>query len=197
MAGELVDGVADAGVHGLPEHAVATVPEPQHVRVRAAGVETDRRVETRLVAADFQVGDHVVDADEWHVQSLGDRAGRRPDDSQAGAESRPAGEGDGVDGGTVALVHLPCDGERSLDDFGDLLAHVFGGLAGVDAAALGLVGLRFDDRLVGRGVVDGGAGSPGGPLDAENPCVVGRHCLPSGRSASGMRTSVYGGVTLD
>ncbi len=105
VAGELVEGVADAGVHRLAEDAVAAVAVAQKVGVRAGGVEAHRRVEARAVAAHFEVGDHVVHADQRHVEPLGDRPGGRGDDSQAGSQPRTAGKGDGVD--RCAVVSVP------------------------------------------------------------------------------------------
>ena len=83
----------------------------------------------------------MVDAHQRHVQRLGERARGGADGSQTRTEAGAAREGDRVDG-AVSLF------ESGLDHFGNRLAHVLGGLARVNAAALGLVGVGFDKNAV-------------------------------------------------
>ena len=167
VARELVEGVPDARVHRLPEHAVAAVPVREHVGVRAAGVQADGRGKARAVAADFEVRDHVVDADQRHVYSLGERSRCGADDAQARAEAGPTGERHCIDF-AVALV------EDGLHDRRNRRPHVLGGLARVDAAALWRVRVGFDDDRISLGIVQRRARTPRSALDSENPHLPGQ-----------------------
>jgi len=129
------------------------------------------------VAADFEVGDHVVDADKWHVEGLCGRPRRRADRPETGAETGALREGDAVDiVGVRRLSIVDCclgsAGEHPFDDLRERLTHVFGGLAWVNPAAVGLVGVGLDQKGILGLVIEGRAGGPRGALDAENAHIA-------------------------
>jgi hypothetical protein len=97
VASELVECVADASVHRLPEHPITAVVVPEQVGVRPGGVQTYRRFESRAITADLKVGHHVIDTDEGDFERPGQRSRGGSNDPETRTESGATREGDSVE----------------------------------------------------------------------------------------------------
>ncbi len=86
MTGELIECVTNARVHRLTEDAVATLVVAEHVRVGATSIEAHGGVKSGAIPADFEVGDHVVDADQWYRKRASKRSSGRSNGAQTRAE---------------------------------------------------------------------------------------------------------------